>query len=481
MTKYTEFANVLESQIKEKILNTGEKLPSLRELHKSSGLSISTILKSMDYLIAKGLIKSKEKSGYYVTYDHTLFDQTPIITKPVGKIDLEEVENLIDQVYLTPTLSPNEIDFSIGVPAKELLPINKIKKAVIEVMHQSADAETKYEPIYGNPDLRRLIAQRSLLAGSNFNLDEIITTSGCMNALTFSLMAISKPGDTVIVESPMFFGVLQLLSSLGLNVIEANTHSSHGLILSDLENILHDQNVTAIITVSNFGAPLGFCMPDQNKKKLVKLANEYDIILVEQDLYGDVFFEKNRPKTCKSYDTENRVILCSSFSKTLAPGYRVGYVVGARYTKEIARLKAYHNITSNSLTHKIVARILETGRYDRYLNYLRKSLEKNLLGYLEYIKKHFPRDIKVSAPKGGFVLWIELKEGIDTNVLFQKCLGHGIRIAPGRLFSLRNQYRNCFRISYGLNWTPEVQKSLITIGKIVTKMYKEKLTPLAPS
>ncbi len=469
MKKYLSLAHFIEAQIKNGTFKAGDKLPSVRELHRHNNASISTVLKSLDVLRGKGLIKSKEKSGYFVNYSEQIFSSPPIFTVPKGEIHSAEVEELIDLVYINPK-SKYEIDFSLGVPDKKLLPINKIKKATIEIMHSSSDAATAYEAPCGDDTLRRLVVQRSLLSGTPLRRYEVITTNGCMNAFSYAFMVSMQAGDTIICESPIYFGILQLANSLKLNVIETQTHSVYGLDLEVVKTHLQQRKIKAIVTVSNFSNPLGFCMPPEHKQELVNLAHTYDCLIIEADLYGDIYFGDNRPKTCKSFDQEGRVMLCSSFSKTLAPGYRVGYIAGGTFADEIVRLKMYHNVTANSLTHQITARILQTGRYDRYLNQLRTKLEHNKWRYLELIRHSFPDNTKISNPSGGYMLWIELDQRVDTNILFERCLEKGIRIAPGRLFSLRNQYRHCLRISYGLQWNEQIEKGIQTIGDLAKQI-----------
>lgn len=468
MKKYIELANTIEVQIKNGIFTYGDKLPSIRELRVNHQLSISTILKSMDVLISKGLINSKEKKGYYITYDKGLFSENPIVTRPSGKANYDEIEELIEAVFVDK--ETEEIDFSIGIPDKEILPINKIKKAVIEVMHQSPDAEAKYEPVLGNPELRKIISRRSMALGCNIPVDQIITTNGCMDALHYALQVSTNPGDRIITESPTFFGILQLANNLGLEVIEIETNSREGISLNEVERHLKQKDIKAVITVSNFGNPLGFCMSDESKKALVGLAKKYDTLIIEEDLYGDVFFNNKRPNTCKSFDDDGRVILCSSFSKTLVPGYRVGYIVTDKFHKQVLRLKTYQSIAASSISHKVVARILQTGRYDRYLNQLRIKLESNLHKYMKVIHSSFPKNTKMSKPEGGYMLWIELDPRIDSLQLFEECLKKNIRITPGRMFSLRDQYFNCIRISYGLSWSSRIENALREIGKIASKL-----------
>lgn len=471
MKKYLRLVEAIEDQIVSGALSTGDKLPSLRRMNKAHNVSIATILKAMDYLSGKGYIQSEEKKGYFITYDHAYFDHHDLVSEPSAPEDFENFEQVLKKVFLHYDLNC-KVDFSVAVPSKDLLPVNRLKKAVIETMHQSSDAKSMYQPIFGNEELRKLIAQRSVISGTNLNLDEIVTTNGGTSAIGYALKVCSKPGDIIVTESPLCFGILQLAKTMDMKVREVRTSANTGIVLDDLEQVLRSGGVSAIVTVTNFGNPLGYYMPDNKKKALVDMARKYKVTLIEDDPFGDLYYASKHPSTCKQYDETGEVIYCSTFSKTLVPGFRVGYVAGGKYTEAIAKTQLYHTISANSLTHSVVAKFLETGSYDRYLNQLRKILQSNLAKFSEAIKKYFPAGTKLVKPRGGSCLWIQLDECINTLALFEICEEKGVRFVPGRLFSLGNQYNNCLKIAFAVKWSQEVERGLRTIGEEAQKLLK---------
>jgi DNA-binding transcriptional MocR family regulator len=291
-----------------------------------------------------------------------------------------------------------------------------------------------------------------------------------MNAISYALMALTRPGDTVAVESPSYFGTLRLLNSLGLKVLELPTHPDTGIAPDDFAKALRTHQVKACVLVTNYGNPLGHCMPDEAKREIVHLLAHHGIPLIEDDLYGDVYFGKKRPKSCKTFDEEGNVLWCSSVSKTLAPGYRVGWIAPGKHYDAIKSLKLYHSITNASPEQAAVANFLATGRYEHHLRTLRQTLHGNCLQYIRTIGEHFPEGTRVTHPRGGFILWLELDKRIDTHELYLHAIKHRISIAPGAMFSMQDRYRHCMRLSYGMAWTEQLETALKKLGGMVKEM-----------
>ena len=359
---YLRVADLLERQITDDVLNIGDKLPSVRALSKLQGVSISTALQAYYHLEGKGLIASKPQSGYYVRFSPQLAPERPDVSKPMPAARNRNVDAIISEVYENWT-DPRITRFSLSVPAPELLPVARLNKAMMQALRDMPGNGTSYEQVKGNPELRRQIARWALNWDGRLGEEDLITTAGTMNAISFALMALTKPGDTVAVESPCYFGCLRLLNSLSLKVLELPTHPDTGIAPDDLRKALASQPVKACLFVTNFGNPLGHCMPDEAKREVVQILAHHGIPLIEDDLYGDVYFGKKRPKSCKTFDEEGNVLWCGSISKTLAPGYRVGWIAPGRHYDAIRRLKLYHNITSASPEQAAIANFLATGRY----------------------------------------------------------------------------------------------------------------------
>ena len=466
---YLYIADLIERQIMEQVLNVGDKLPSVRNLSTHHDISVSTALQAYYHLEGKGLIESRPQSGYYIKYNPSRFPQRLDKSKPSHSIQFKNVDAIISEVY-EDWADPKVIRFSLSVPASEMLPLAQLNKAMLQAVRELPANGTAYEPVKGNALLRRQIARWALNWEGTLDENDLITTAGCMNAISYCLMALTKRGDTIAVESPAYFGTLRLLNSMGLRVLELPTHPDTGVDPADVKKALQKYDLKACLFVTNFSNPLGFCIPDDQKKELVRLLSFHGVPLIEDDLYGDVYYGKKRPKSCKSYDEEGNVLWCSSISKTLAPGYRVGWVAPGKHYEQVKRLKLYHSITSASVEQMTIANFLATGRYEHHLRKLRNMLHANCLHYTRAIGDYFPEGTKLSQPTGGFILWVELPKQIDTYQLYREAIIHKISIAPGAMFSLQDKYQNCMRLSYGMPWSNELDRSLKKLGAVVKSM-----------
>lgn len=463
---YTRIANVLQQQILNGTLETGDKLPSLRTICKEYGVNQNTALNALYFLEGKMLIEARPRSGYYVRYSQSRAPEIPRPTSPAAIAKSADSHFLVSRVY-------ENLDetgcllLSLGGPANELLPTAKLNKGLIQATRTLKNNGVAYAKVEGNERLRRQIAKRAFSMECNLGHDDIIVTNGCVDALSYSMMTLTKKGDTIAMESPVSFGMLQLAQSLGLKVLELPTHPTTGVDLNALESAIKSGRVNILLLISNFSNPLGSCMPDEHKKAAVGLAEQYHVPIIENDLNGDIYFGAQRPKSCKTYDRSGIVLWCSSVSKTLAPGYRVGWVAPGKFKDKILRKKLYHSISSPALTQEVVAHFLESGRYDKHLRTLRQTLHGNLLKYTNIIANHFPEGTLASNPAGGAVIWVELPGRTDTSELYESAIRHKISFAPGRMFTLQHQYNNCMRLNYGLNWNDELKNGLIRLAQII--------------
>lgn len=461
--RYNEIANGIAGQIKNGILKSGDRLPSLRVLCEDYGVSMNTAKRVMLELAAQSLVDSKPMSGYFVSQHSEQRLPLPGISRPSLTANDKEPDELISKVYAN-LGNDRLILFSIGIPSGNLLPLAKLKKEIIQATRTLNAGGAAYESLQGNIKLRRMIAARSLAWGGNLHEDDLITTSGGMNALSFCLMALGKPGDTIALESPCYPGILQLALSLGFKVLELPTHPDTGIELGTLRAVI--DKISICLLVPNFNTPLGSCMPDENKKEVVELLSGHGIPLIEDDIYGDLYFGTQRPKCCKSFDTTGNVLWCSSVSKNLAPGYRVGWIAPGRYKDRLMKLKLVHSISSPSIQQEAVANFLRTGRFENHLRQLRRTLQRNYEHYVQAIVQYFPEGTRTSRPQGGLALWVEFSPEIDTGKLYDLAIKQGISIAPGRMFTLQDQFENCMRLCFGLPWSAEIAFKLKVLGNL---------------
>jgi DNA-binding transcriptional MocR family regulator len=466
---YLQVAEGLEKMIAEEVLRIGDKLPSVRVLSEEYGISMGTAFQAYYHLEGRGLIESRPKSGYYVRFNHQRFPGLPEQAKPDTLTHEVSVKEMIASIYMD-IAAADVINFALAVPDMSLLPAAKLNKSVMYAMRNSKHHCIGYEQTQGNIDLRRQIAKLAFNWGGKIKPDEVLVTSGCLEAISFCLKAVTNLGDTVAVESPAYFGIYQAIESLGLKVVEIPADPTTGVDLANLQKAIKKFSIKACVFVPNFNNPLGSCMPDEAKKKLVEMITAHNIPLIEDDIYGELYFGKIRPRPCKYFDTKGMVMHCSSLSKSLAPGYRIGWVLPGKYMEQVKQLKRIQNISSCSLTQAAMAHYLVNGRFEYHLKSLRKALHTQCLRYVQAIIKYFPEDTKVSRPHGGLMLWLSLNKKTDAFLLRTEAMKHKISIVPGRVFSAGSHYTSCIRITYGKPWSDDVDYGLMMLGKMIKKM-----------
>ena len=453
----------------QEILRIGDKLPSVRVLSEEYGISMGTAFQAYYQLEAKGLIESRPKSGYYVRFNNKRFPELPGTTKPDVLSHDVSVKEMIKTIY-TDIVATDVLNFALAVPDPSLLPAAKLNKSVVYALRNTPDHCVNYEDVQGNAELRQQITKLAFNWGGKVSQEEVIITSGCLEAVIMCLKAVTDYGDTVAVECPTYFGINQAIESLGLKVMEIASDPVTGIDLGYLQKLIRKSSIKACVFVPTFNNPFGSCMPDENKKKLVELVTSNNIPLIEDDIYGELYFGKNRPRTCKYYDTKGLVMYCSSISKSLAPGYRIGWAIPGKFTEQVKQMKRIQNISCPTLTQAAIAHFLKHGRYEYHLKNLRKALHTQSLRYVQAIIKYFPPDTKVSRPQGGFILWLELNKKINAFRLRSIAMEHKISIVPGKIFSSGTNYTNCIRLSFGKPWSKEVDEGLMMLGKLIKEM-----------
>ena len=466
---YLQVANGVERMIADDILKIGDKLPSVRLLSEEYGISMGTAFQAYYHLEGKGLIESRPKSGYYVRFNFRRFPDLPKVIQPEPVSSEVSVKETINSIY-GDIASHIKMNFAIAVPDASLLPTAKLNKSVIQALRKSKDHCIAYENTQGNIDLRKQIAKLAFNWGGKFKTDDIIVTSGCLEAINLCLRAVTQNGDTVAVESPNYFGIYQSLENMGLKVVEISSDPATGLDIDCLEKSIEKFNIKACIVTPNFNNPSGSCMPEENKRRLVEVISKYNIALIEDDIYGELYFGRSRPRTCKYYDTKGLVMHCASLSKSLAPGYRIGWTIPGKFIEDVKQIKRTSDISSPSLTQAAMAHFLGNGRYEYHLKNLRRALHTQYLKYTQAIIEYFPEGTKLSRPQGGFVLWVELPKKVNASKLRSEAMRHHISVVPGKIFSVRCNYNNFIRISFGKPWNEDMDYGLMMLGKIVKKM-----------
>ncbi|WP_295117202.1 PLP-dependent aminotransferase family protein [uncultured Chitinophaga sp.] len=461
---YLKISKILEEQIASGTLKTGDKLPSIRAVQKIYNVSLNTVKQAFLELESKSLIDSRPKSGYFVSSNSLRRFSLPSVSRLKLADRKKHPEDLISKVFNT-IANKDITQFSLGVPDTSFLPVARLNKGVVKAMQMMEDSGTGYEPVQGSINLRRNVAKWSFVLEGQLTADDLVTTSGAMNAIYNCLLAVTQRGDTIAIESPVYFGIIQMAKSMGLHIIELPTHPVTGVEIDALKKVL--PRINACLLISNFNNPLGSLMPGEHKKAVVEMLTEYNIPLIEDDLYGNLFFGATRPKPCKAYDEAGMVMWCGSVSKTLAPGYRVGWIAPGKFKEKVIRQKLLQTISNPALYQEVVADFMENGRFDHHMRGLRHTLRIQCLQYQQAIENYFPENTKISQPQGGFMLWLELDKRIDTTALYDIALKQKISFAPGRMFTAHNQFNNCMRLNFALKWNDKVNLSLKRLGNLV--------------
>lgn len=467
MKRYERLTEEITASILSGLLQVGDRLPSVRQTSASRGVSPSTVFKAYYLLEARGLIRARDRSGYYVQRAPraALPELDGMSSASTGRHPVDVSDNVLR--VLNATLRRDMLPFGSAFPSPSLLPYGRLARFMAATV-QKLDPWGSIDDLSpGDAALRRAIALRYLADGLTVPVDEIVVTNGALDALNLSLAAVTRPGDAVIVESPTFYAALQSLERNGLHAIEVATHPRVGIDLEALEDAILRHRPRACWLMTTFQNPLGSLMPDEKKEALVELLTRHDVALIEDDVYGELYFGETRPRPAKAFDTEGIVMHCSSFSKTLAPGYRVGWVAGGRHTRQIMRNKLTTSLATPAPTQAAIAAYLEKGGFDRHLRHFRQALALQQGELLQAIARYFPKGTRATRPAGGYFVWVELPAHIDTMKVHRAALDHGISIAPGPLFSASGAFGNFLRLNHGHPWNDGMEQGIATLGKLM--------------
>ncbi len=447
----------------------GERLPSLRRIARHYGVSLATAIQAYQWLEDSGLVAVRPKSGYYVLPQGCGEACEPEVSQPRTVASEVTVGELALQI-LDEARRRDLINLGAAIPGPDLLPLKSLSRIYAGVVRRDSSLLGYYEAQQGNALLRAQIARRLRVSGVRVHPDEIIITNGCMEALILSLRTVCRAGDTVAIESPCYYGVLQAAEQLGLNVLELPTHPRDGVDLDALQRALDEQRINVCLFMPSFNNPLGSSMPLERRRRLVDMLNSAGVPLIEDDIYGDLDYESPRLPAAKAFDREGGVLLCSSFSKTLAPGYRIGYVVPGRHFEGVLRRKFLGNIATAGTPQVALAEFLRRGSYETVVRRATHTYRQRTERLRQLVLQHFPEGTRVTQPRGGFVLWVELPEHISGVVLHDRAIAEGITVTPGVIFSARGDYSHHIRMSAGQVEGETMEVAVRRLGELALEM-----------
>ena len=465
---YEQVAGEIAGLVDQGTFRAGDKLPSIRQLSTRFDVSINTVMQAYALLEDKCLIQARPQSGYYVRCRVPEIREPDLKSRSIIAPTTVKISDLCHQVMCN-MMNQYLLPLGSAIPHTKNLPVDKLNRIMASEVRRLGSQSITYQKPPGYERLRVQIARRALVAGISSGPDDILVTSGCVEAVLLALRATCHTGDTIAVESPFYFNFMQMIAELGLKALEIPSTPRDGISIEALRYAIEQEKISACLVITNFSNPLGSLMPDERKRELVELLASHDIPLIEDDIYGDLTFGNERPTAAKSFDRSNLVIYCSSFSKTIAPGYRVGWAMGGRFQGEMERLKMMMNIATASPSQMALAEFLANGGYDHHLRSIRRIHARNISQMAEAVARYFPDGTCMTHPSGGFILWVEMPTGTDAMTLYHRALEQGISIVPGPLFSLTNKYGNYIRLS-AAQWDEKIEQGIKTLGKLAHEL-----------
>ncbi len=471
---YEQVADYLLELIRQGVYRPGEKLPSIRQLARQRQVSVPTIQRAYNLLEDRRLIEARAKSGFYVQVPvaQELQVLAPAITGAVAPKSVSVHDLAISVFHRCDAVGV--ADLGTAYPSTEYLPVKQLQRISLGVIRgrMAEVVEAHFSP--GSEQLRHALAQRLVEAGCQLSAADLLVTNGCQEALAICLRAVAAPGDTIAIESPGFVGLLQLIESMGFKAMEIPCLPKEGISLEALQLALEQWDIRAVAVVSSFSNPLGCSLPEANRARLVEMLAARRVPLIEDDLFGDLAFDGVRAKPCKAWDQNGLVLYCSSASKSVASGLRVGWIAPGAYYNEVDYIKSFTNVSAPMLAQLVIAEFLSSGRYDRHLRQLRTRLAQQVYRFQQWIAEFFPAGTRCSHPRGGYVLWVGLPPGIDAFELHQRAIDKGIGIVPGQLCSATQKYSDYIRINCASDPRRDLRGAIRTLGMTVQQMLAEK-------
>ncbi|MGF6973783.1 DNA-binding transcriptional MocR family regulator [Paraburkholderia sp. JPY465] len=466
MTRYEALATTIAEEIRAGHIPIGSRLPSLRYIIAQHGVSQSTVLRAYYLLEEWGLIRAEERSGFYVTPGAGVQQAVSMQAATLAESAKVDISDLVFSV-LDAAKHPGIVPLGSAFPSPLLFPSARLLKSLAQGTRSLSPWSTVADLPPGNDHLRRQIVLRYVGTGLSVATEEIVVTNGALEALNLCLMAVTRPGDVIAVESPGFYAALQAIERLDLRAVEIPVDPVTGLDLDALAVALDKHPIRACWFMTNFQNPTGVTLSVEKKKALVDLLAKREIPLIEDDVYQELHFSRDRPLPAKAFDTKGLVMHCSSFSKTLAPGYRIGWVAAGRFADRVQRLKLMTTLSASIPVQAGIADYLQYGGYDKHLRKLRNAFKSQLASMDAALRRSLPRDVRWTLPNGGYFLWLQLPNAVDAMALHRRAIAHGISIAPGPIFSATHSFENCIRLNFGHPWDTSIDEAVRVLADIL--------------
>ncbi|RQO81578.1 PLP-dependent aminotransferase family protein [Acidovorax sp. FJL06] len=466
MTQYEQLADEIHALIRSGSLRVGDRLPSVRMCSERRKISQSTVFQAYYLLESRGVVQARARSGYYVTPRAQEPLKCPETSRPPLETQTVAINDLVVEI-LNLSRRPEVIPLGSAFPDPAWFPLDRLARSLGAAMRRLPPRKLIEDLTTGHLRLRQQIAQRYAVDGIHAEVDEIVITNGAMDALNLSLQAVTEPGDLVLVESPTFYASLQAIERLKLRALPLPTSPTEGVDLAAMEAALASGQVRACWFMPTFQNPVGALAPEPHKQAMAELLARYQVPLIEDDVYGDLYAGAHKPRPIKAFDKQGWVIHCASFSKSLAPGYRVGWAAAGRWTRAVERLKVMSSLSASVPPQAAISDYLAQGGYDLHLRRLRQTLALQRDVMMDAIAESFPPGTRVTRPQGGYFLWLELAPHIDAIALMRQALQAGVSLMPGQLFSADRRFSHCIRLNFGAAPAHEITRATHILGALV--------------
>ncbi len=463
--RYEALAGVIAGLVDAGTLPPGARAPSLRAIAREQRISLTTALQAYRLLEDRGVLEARPQSGFYVARRGAVALEPPAVSRPPARAASVAVSRLVLRL-LEHAADPGLVPLGCAIPSAELLAAVGLDRFLARAARTKGTAYNIYTGPRGDLQLRREIARRALCWGQALAPDDIAITCGCTEALALALKAVTRPGDTVVIESPSYFGLLHAIEVLDLKALELPTDPRTGVDVDALAGALARGPIAACLFASSFSNPLGSTIPDDRKRRILDLLARHQVPLIEDDIYGDIHFGAERPRPFAALDRHGLTITCSSFSKTVAPGYRIGWIAAGRRLQRMLEHKFALTLCGPALPQAAFAEFLATGGYDSHLRRIRRVFADAVDRTVRAVEAAFPKGTRASRPEGGFVLWVELPGPVDGPGLFEAALTEGISVAPGDVFSASGRFGHCLRLSCGYGWDARIEAGIRRLGAL---------------
>ena len=468
-TLFGKIAEELRQAIRKGVYREGDRLPSLRRICGQYKVSLGTAVEAYGRLQVEGWVLPRDRSGFYVSSNEPLHMPGPSPVTPQSAPVEVKLGRLAISI-LADARRPGVHHLGAGIPGPALLPLQRLSRAISRSAREASHTLGSFEDIRGMAGLRRQIARLMAEAGVACSPEEIIVTNGCQEALTLALQSVTEPGATIVVESPTFFGILQVAEALHLKVLELPVQYPRGICPDTLMEVVRAQRISACILTPTINNPVGVVMPDEDKKRIAEFLASESVPLIEDDIFGSLSFSAPRPKAARSFDASGNTMLCSSFSKSLAPGMRIGWILPGRFMEQVEYRKFLANISTAGLPQQALGRLLEQRTFRLCMRRVTESLQLRMAQMRTDIAAHFPQGTHLTDPQGGLFLWVELPDRLDSTVLYKRALQRGVSILPGAMFSANGDYGHYLRLNYATEKRETIREAIKTLASLLLKL-----------